>query len=355
MPIAGIIAEFNPFHSGHAEHIAATRALLGGDAVIIVVMSGNFVQRGDIAVFGKRARANAAVHCGADLVVELPAAVTLSSAKRFASGAVTLLDALGCVEYLSFGSESGDLTQLSQAAELLDRIGVDERIKYELGSGISYASARLRALEFVSGEDLSFLQQPNNILAVEYLQALRHTNILPITVKRDNGNDTASVLRQRLKAGENIDNALPFSAAKIFEAEQKRGAGPAFLSTLEIPILAKLRSMSVQEFEILPDATEGLGNRLHGAAQKADSLEELFELAKTKRYAMSRIRRMVLCAFLGIRDGDYNAVPRQGIILASSKRGRKIKSSMPLLVGREDNLHMLLCDRTVRTEFTKKP
>ncbi|MDR2606723.1 MAG: nucleotidyltransferase family protein [Oscillospiraceae bacterium] len=339
MPIVGIAAEFNPFHSGHAEHIAATKSLLGGDALVIVVMSGNFVQRGDIAVYGKRARANAAVHCGADLVLELPAAVTLSSASRFAAGAVNLLDALGCVEYLSFGSESGDLNQLNGAVELLNQIGVDERIRYELRSGVSYASARLKALEFVSREDLGYLRQPNNILAVEYLQALRSTNILPLTIQRGNADDTASALRKRLSVGGNIADSLPIAAAKIFEAEDKRGAGPVFIEALERPVLAKLRCMTADDFDALPDATEGLGNRLYGAAQKSESLRELFELTKTKRYAMSRIRRMVLCAFLGIRADDCQQAPKRAAILASGKRGRKIKTALPLVTGSRDGLH----------------
>ncbi|MDR2530918.1 MAG: nucleotidyltransferase family protein, partial [Oscillospiraceae bacterium] len=167
MWVAGIVAEYNPFHSGHAEHIRKTRELIG-DAVIVVVMSGNFVQRGDIAVYGKRARANAALHAGADLVLELPAAIALSSARYFAQGAVRLLDALGCVDYMSFGSESGDPSRLREVANLTGLPLVDKLIRQELKLGVSYASARQSALEVAAGRRLEWLALPNNILAVEY-------------------------------------------------------------------------------------------------------------------------------------------------------------------------------------------
>ncbi|MDR0819549.1 MAG: nucleotidyltransferase family protein [Oscillospiraceae bacterium] len=345
MIIVGIAAEYNPFHSGHAEHLARTREAVGADSLIVVVMSGNFVQRGDIAVYSKRARANAAVHSGADIVLELPAAVSLSSAKYFAKGAVNLLNALGRVDYLSFGSESGDLTELAEIAALLDAPAVDELIRSELTLGVSYAAARQSALECVSGKTLDWLRLPNNILAVEYLAALKDTTIKPLTIKRGDSEDTASALRQKLKAGAKISAYTPKSAKHIYAAEERRGAGPVFTDSIEQAVLTKLKAMTTDDFSALPDASEGLGNRFYNAVQTSQTLDELLNAVKTKRYAMSRLRRMAFCAFLGIRASDRLIIPEKAVVLASSKRGREFNSALPLVTGSSDTLYEWLTDK----------
>ncbi|MDR3148418.1 MAG: nucleotidyltransferase family protein [Oscillospiraceae bacterium] len=341
LPRVGIAAEFNPFHNGHAAHIKNTLRALGGDAIVIIAMSGNFVQRGDAAVFSKRARALAAVHSGADLVVELPIAVALSSAGYFAAGAVRLLNAIG-VDYLAFGSESGDLTELSECAELLRNEEVNTLIRAELKRGISYAAARQNALERFSRRDMSFLKLPNNILAVEYLTALRGTLITPVTIKREDSTDGASDLRRLLSMGSDITDRVPLSAAKIYAAEQRRGNAPLFLSALEPAIMTRLRCMSAAEFDTLPDANEGLGRAIFNALKYAQTLEELFTAAKSKRYTLTRIRRVVLCAFLGIRAEDRTKNPAFAAVLAASERGRKFMkmSGIPLVRGSHDNLFL---------------
>ena len=172
MLIAGIVAEYNPFHNGHQWHIRRTRAELGEDAVIVCCMSGDFVQRGEAAVYSKFARAEAAARCGADIVFELPLPWALSSAEGFARGAVGLLHALRAVDVLSFGSESGDAGALSAAAEALLDPTLGPEIRAALADGVPYAAARQSALALRSPESAELLSSPNNILAVEYIKAL---------------------------------------------------------------------------------------------------------------------------------------------------------------------------------------
>ena len=147
MKIAGIISEYNPFHNGHLRHFEFTRENLGGDSAIVCVMSGNFVQRGDVAVFSKHPRAEAAVRAGADLVIEMPTPYALSSAERFARAGIALLDSLGMCDYVSFGSEAGDLGPLYRAKDALSAPGAADALKEALSEGMSYASAMQRAAE----------------------------------------------------------------------------------------------------------------------------------------------------------------------------------------------------------------
>ena len=186
MNVAGIVAEYNPFHNGHAYHIEATRAALGEDTAIVCCMTGDFVQRGEAAVYSKYARAEAAARCGADLVFELPLQWSVSSAEGFARGAVGLLGALGAVKYLSFGSECGETKPLETLAFALLDPNMDGEIKSELAEGVSYAAARQRALARSVGELSTILDTPNNILAVEYIKAIYnlHLEMQPITVPR---------------------------------------------------------------------------------------------------------------------------------------------------------------------------
>ena len=173
MAIIGIIAEYNPFHTGHEYHIARRRELLGADSTVICVMSGDFVQRGEAALYSKFARAEAACRCGADLVIELPLPWALSSAEGFARGAVGLLGALGAT-HLSFGSECGDVQRLERIAENLIDPAVNAEISRELNENAnnSYASARQTVLARRLGDEAKLIEQPNNILAVEYLKAI---------------------------------------------------------------------------------------------------------------------------------------------------------------------------------------
>ena len=335
MKTVGIVTEYNPFHLGHLHQINETRAAFENDAAIVCVMSGNFVQRGDAAIFNKHARACAAVESGADLVLELPAPWALGSAERFAEGAVSILDSLGLVSHISFGSESGDTALLEELALALISPALGEEMKPFLAEGLPFAEARQRALEEKLGEKAAELRKPNNLLAAEYIKALynRRSAIKPHAIKRVGaGHDehgggeimSASEIRLKWASSEDMRNAVPKAAFDIYENEMRQGRGPVRLENLECAILSRLRMMPQEYFETLPDASEGLGNRLFAAVRSQASLDGVIAEAKTKRYAMSRIRRLVMCAALGI-GGDVSAEEPPYIrVLAANEKGRAV-------------------------------
>ena len=341
MAVCGIVAEYNPFHNGHAYHIAQSRAVLGAEGCVICVMSGNFVQRGSPAVFLKHARADAAVRCGADLVLELPLPWALSSAERFAFGAAALLASTGVVTHLSFGSEGGGLAALERVSVLLARSEIDPLIREALARGLPYAAARRAAAEALSGECLDIMSTPNNILGIEYLKAL-HTLGAPVTPlavpRRGAGHDaaevgaedflSASALRERLAAGGDISGAVPAAALEVFGRETAAGRGPVFAENLDDALLSRLRALPKESFAALPDMSEGLENRLFKAAREAVSFAEAVALAKTKRYAASRLRRAFLGAALGLRGEDAFGAPPYLRVLAANTHGRALLARM---------------------------
>lgn len=321
MVVAGIIAEYNPFHAGHALHIRETRRRLG-DCAIVAVMSGNFVQRGDCAVLDKWARARAALEGGADLVLELPTVWAAASAESFARGAVELLAAAGVATHLSFGSECGDVEALQQVAACLDSEFYHAGLRRFLDEGMPFAACRQAVVRGMLGRDLAgLLSQPNNNLGVEYIRALNALNsrIRPVAVLRagaahDGGEHpqypSASYLRKKILAGE-------------LDAEN-----PAGLKCGERGALARLRAMDEGDFAALPDCGEGLSNRIFRAVRQGRTLEEVYDLAKTKRYAHARIRRAVLWGALGLRACDRPAHPTYLRVLGASGRGRELLREM---------------------------
>ena len=316
MDVAGIVAEYNPFHAGHAFHLAETRRRLG-ECTAVAVMSGHFVQRGECAVLDKWTRARLAVEGGADLVLELPTVWAAASAEHFAWGAVSILKAAGA-NAISFGSESGDGEGLKAVAAHLDgpvfRIG----LRRFLDEGLPFAACRQAAVQELLGEQpAALLAGPNDNLGVEYLKAARRLGWEPevVAVRRtgaahDGGSHpeypSASYLRERILSGE-------------LETEN-----PAFLCYAERAVLARLRAMDLSDFEALPDSGEGLAQRLYRAARRGTALAEIYGLAKTKRYAHSRIRRMALWAWLGLTKADVPAAPPYLRVLGANERGRAV-------------------------------
>ena len=343
--VIGIVAEYNPFHNGHARLIEQTRAQLGAVCPVVCVMSGDFVQRGSPAVYSKFARAEAAVRCGADLVLELPLPWSLSSAEGFARGAVGLLGSLGVVTHLSFGSECGELDPLQRVAEaLLDPL-LGEDLRAELRSGIPFAAARQQAVARRVGALAELLQAPNNILAVEYLKAIydQRLELHPLTVLRTGAQHdrfaegnirSASELRMRIGAGEDVSAFLPRAAAEIFAREKTRGRGPVLPEALESALLSRLRQTA---YNALPGATEGLGNSLYRAAHEEPTLDGVLAAAKSKRYALARIRRMTMCAALGVTAGMDGGTPPYARVLAIGAQGRELlraidmRASVPVI------------------------
>lgn len=310
MKVAGIIAEYNPFHNGHA--LLIEKARLGGATHIVAVMSGNYVQRGEPAIFPHGVRAEAALECGVDLVLQLPCVYAVSGAQSFAQAGIKILDALGCVDELVFGSECGDINKIISAADLIYGEDIKVVLKSELGKGLPFAAARENALRSIDSESADIIKQPNNILGVEYVAAIRRTgsSIVPVTFAREGAAHdedgaesaiaSASYIRKLIKDGGEWRRFVPSAADKIFTEALKNGDMLADTSKLESAILYKMRTVSAKELADVPDVSEGIENRIIAAAQKAVSLEELYSLAKVKRYTHARIRRIVMNAFLGI-------------------------------------------------------
>ena len=325
--VAGIVAEYNPFHRGHAYHIAETRRLLGADCAVVCVMSGDFVQRGDVAVFDQFTRAEMAVRGGADLVLELPLRWSLSSAEGFARGGVSLLKASGVVTHLSFGSETGELAPLQHAADGLCDGALGELLREALKQGLSFPAARQKALERLIGEDAAVLSNPNDLLAVEYLRAISDLDaaLAPLAVRRvgalhdqagESDYPSGSALRSRMKAGQDVSAWAPHLP----------DAKPVFLEDLETAILSRLRMLPKEAFAALPDCAEGLENVLWQAVHSEAALDDILAAAKSKRYPMSRLRRMLLCAALGVRKAD--GLPPYLRVLAANERGRALLHTM---------------------------
>ena len=347
--VLGVVCEYNPFHRGHLYHLRESRRAAGEDAAVVCVQSGDFVQRGEAAVFSKFARAEAALACGADLVAELPLPWCLSSAEGFARGAVGLLAALGA-ERISFGSETGETEPLEELAALMLSPGFIEDVKARLNADatLSFAAARQLAAAERLGETAQLLAQPNNILAVEYCKAIRQSgaSMRPFAVKRvGSGHDrsdeegplSASALRDRLYAGEILSDEIPEAAAAIYRREIGQGSALLRRDALELPMLARLRQLDEEDFLSLPDASDGLGHRLFRAVQEEPTLEAVYTSVKTKRYALSRIRRLCLCAGLGVRARMADGVPPYARVLAANERGRALlreaadRAAVPIL------------------------
>lgn len=343
MAVAGIICEYNPFHMGHARHIEKTRSAMGNDCAIVCVMSGNFVQRGDFAVFNKHARARMAVMCGADLVLELPTPYVLLSAERFALAGVHMLDSLGVCDFISFGSESGDIDALQEAAEACDSQEAVFYCKEELGKGLSYASARQRAADAVLGERSDILKMPNNLLGIKYIRAVTAigSRMRPMTVQRTgsaHNSDTGSsagALRSILLRNESPWAHMPEAAAEVGIEEIAAGLGPVSMEACELAVLSRLRTF--RDAGNLPGATEGLGNRFMRYAASEPTISAIFNKVRTKRYAMSRLRRMAICACLGITV-EYTREPPPYIrVLAMNEKGigllhaARKKSRLPII------------------------
>lgn len=335
MKTTGIVAEYNPFHNGHKAHVDRCRE--AGATHLVAVMSGNFVQRGSVAVMDKRARAAAAIKGGVDLVVELPVPFAVATAEVFARGGISILEGLGCVDALSFGAECDDLALLQSAAKAVTDPKVDALLLKELSGGISYPTARAFAVRSVYGDDIAnVLEGPNNILAVEYLKELeRQGSSMAVEPVRRVGNAhdgltatdefaSASMLRILLERGD--ERAFEFMP-ETTEVEFKRMAGvgraPVSVEESERAILSRLRILTAEDIAKAPDVSEGLENRIYNAIQSATSLEELYDIVKTKRYTHSRIRRIVTALYLGILPTDRETVPYVRV-LGFNDRGLEI-------------------------------
>ena len=262
MKTIGIVAEYNPFHTGHAWHIQASRQLFQEETAVVAVMSGNWVQRGECAVTDKWTRAEMALTGGADLVLELPTVWASASAEGFARGAMAILEATGVVNVLSFGSETGEIASLMEIAKCLNSPEFSQTLRRELGPKKSFAQCRRSAVERLLGLGrAALLDSPNNNLGAEYLRFLPE-GMEAVTVPRQGVHDgetagefaSASLLRKWIRAGE-VTRTFPFQPlAWKGEAADMKWCGRS--------LIARLRSMTLEEAEDLPDSGDGLAARL---------------------------------------------------------------------------------------------
>lgn len=327
MHITGIICEYNPLHLGHAKQIHTIRTRFGAESGIVCLMSGNFVQRGSVAIVDKSLRAKAAVLSGADLVLELPVTASLSSAEGFADMGVGILS--GFCSDLCFGAETPDPEQLYATARALLSEEFTQALRSALDTGVSFPAARQRALESM-GVSSHLLAQPNNILAVEYCKAIlrRNSTIKPMPILRcgsyhaedaDPQDPSATALRKLLLSGQDASAYIPAAAQSCFA-----NAPLHTLAAGERAILTKLRTMTDAEFEALPYGSEGLWRKLMHEARQQPTLEDILTAVKSKRYTRTRLDRMVMCAFLGITR-QMLAIPAPYIrVLALNDTGRAI-------------------------------
>lgn len=332
MRTAAIVAEYNPFHNGHACHLQKTRE--AGAEAVFAVMSGNFVQRGEPAAFSKWARAEAAVRCGVDLVLELPVFWAASTAQRFACGAVSVVRHTGVADMLSFGSECGDARRIKDAAQLLDSMEIPDTL---LRSGRTFASAREEAVRAVDGSLADLLHAPNDTLAVEYARAVFGSgmDISLLAVPRIGAHDgepvsryaSASHIRSDL-SWRTIEAYCPPQSAQILRREIDAGRAPADIRWLERALLLRLRTSTPEQIAALPDVSEGLENRILAAARESSSLEELTGRIKTKRYPLSRIRRILLSSLLQINASDVPQDVPYLRVLAIGQRGEALLREM---------------------------
>lgn len=349
MKVAAIICEYNPFHNGHKYQLDEVRRICGKDTAIIALMSGSYVQRGDVAVFSKASRAAAAIQGGADLVLELPVYYATQSAEFFAKGAVYLLNSLGFVDYLAFGAESANLPLIENIAELFcnEPPEFSDKLSELCNTGISFPAARAKTAGEILGKDAAkLLNEPNNILAVEYCKALKslESPIKPLLIQRTgamhheqhatNGIASATHIRSLISQRKTTEafSYMPDFCSDIFKDEKART-----LKSMEKAIIADIIKTDSEALRKISDVGEGLENRIKEKALTANGIEELADAVKTKRYTHSRIRRILLSSYLGITAKDREFVPRYIRILAHSETGqaliRKAKkaSSMPLV------------------------
>jgi predicted nucleotidyltransferase len=366
MKVLGLIVEYNPFHHGHFYHLTQSKMLTGAD-YSVAVMSGHFMQRGEPAVTDKWTRAAMAVSCGVDLVLELPAIYACSSADFFARGSVLLLDQLGCVTDLCFGSEAGSLQALEIASELMAHppAAYDLRLREALEQGLPYAAAQESALLHVLRKSSSqtkdavakVFNQPNNILGLAYLKHLKIVNsaIQVHTIKRIGAGylekqlhhlvSSATGIRHQYEfSGDfnSVKNSMPEKAYTIMARGIETGRGPVFLKDFESTIMILLKRSSISELARLPHVTEGLENRILSCIQRTGSISEFLNCVKNKRVPYTRLQRMLIHLLLNIRhpmasDWYYHHKPPYARILAFNDRGRQLirlcqkKASIPLI------------------------
>ena len=345
--VLGIIAEYNPFHNGHLYHLEQAKKLTGSSYTVAVI-SGNFTQRGSTALIDKWSRAEIALNCGVDLVLELPTLYATSSAENFADGAVKILNSLKVVDYLAFGAETSDMDLLEPIADVLykEPKAYKMLLANELKKGVSFPKARENALMLYLGDIrkyLNVLSSPNNILGLEYMKSLKKYNsiIKPVAITRFEAgyNDisysgniaSATAIRNIIKNGnfKVLRKLVPAPSYGILMDNIKQGHIIPDLSVFERQIIYNLRKMSLSEIAELPDVSEGLENSIKKVANSCNTVNEFLNLIKSKRYTSTRIQRILIYSLLGITKKDMALSKKVNPyirVLGFNKRGKFLSS-----------------------------
>lgn len=364
MKVLGIVAEYNPFHNGHIYHIEQSKKATGCDAVVCI-MSGNFIQRGEPALINKFARTEIALQNGVDLVIELPLPFAMSSAESFGFGAVKILDNIGIVDCISFGSENGDIDSLQYISDILANEPEEYKnlLKKQLSLGLSFPVCRQNALQEyleihksnLGASDLSaLLETSNNILGIEYLKAISRLRspIKPYTIRRTANHYHSSDFTGAISSATAIRNsiygmtdreqstlslntvqAIPQNSKIIIENELSEGRGPNSINNFEGILLAFLRQTSTDRLREIPGISEGLEYRIKKACEQSGNIDELLSNICTKRYAQTRIQRILLSLLAGITKNDMELFmqyggPQYSRILGFNNIGRELLSKM---------------------------
>ncbi len=329
--VLGIIAEYNPFHNGHLYHLKESKKATGAEYTVAII-SGNFTQRGSTSIIDKWKKTEMALQSGVDLIIELPVLYSISSSENFAEGSIKILNSLGIIDFLSFGSETSDIKILNNFANIL----YDEPKEYKkilsnyLDTGLSFPKARENALlEYIKNfEDVNtnfynyknILSSPNNILGIEYLKALKKykSSIKPVCIKRSvadyNSSDisintsiaSATAIRKLIKNKNfnTIKTVIPEKSYSILADCINSGCIIPDLNCFEKEIIYVLRKMSIKEIANLPDVSEGLEFLIKKAVNSCNTLTELLNTIKSKRYTITRLQRILLYALLDISKKD---------------------------------------------------
>ena len=345
--ILGIVSEYNPFHLGHLYHLKESKKIIKPDYTV-AIMSGNFVERGDTAIIDKWSRAEMALKNGVDLVIELPLVYSISSAENFAMGAIKILNSLNMDTTVSFGSESGNISVLNEIAKVLVQEPPEylSILNHELSLGVSFPKAREHALLMYLNDIRKYaniLSESNNILGIEYLKAIQKqkARLSAVTITRkgskynstnlDDSYPSATAIRQGIINGENLEKCMPDVSYKILQDKISKNEFVPGISTFEQAILYRLRTMSIEEIAALPDVCEGLENKIKKASDTCNTLEDLTNMIKSKRYTMTRINRILLYVLLNISKKDiedsYKVLPYIRV-LGVNKKGKELLSKI---------------------------
>ena len=345
--VVGIIAEYNPFHNGHRYQIDQIRKKIK-NAVIIVAMSGNFTQRGEPAILDKFTRAKLAINSGCDLVFELPFVFTVRSAQDFARGGISLLNNTGVVDFLAFGAETNDLELLQRIADLMDSDEFNEQLREKLHSGISYANAICQTLSKNIGISEEKLRQPNTILAIEYLRAIKSTSIKPVLIPRFSADYKDKILHNEISSASAIRNSIYSKKPDWDDISKnvdyqtltalKNSAIPLF-ETLYRPIILKIISNNADELRKIYGMNEGLEFKIINAALMTNSFNEFVDNILSRRYTRSTIQRLLLYILISLKKEQVQKFDTVKYlrVLAFNQRGQEIlrliknKTSIPII------------------------